>query len=181
MASSEVRPIGGHKWYRNPWVLAAGGGGVLALGTLAFRKRGGAAAPDAAVGSSTGQYIPAYNDGGAGTYNQIQSEVEALQTQLGGFGSTADIEALRQQINALKPMAPKPLPKTSPHIEKIPGKAGFKWRVWDLARYLVPSAKKNDPTAVNQEVALLEKYNPSWKGNEIVAGRKYTDPRATWP
>jgi len=183
LASSEVRPVGGKKWYRNPWILAGGGGGVLALGALAMRKRGGT--PDAAVGSSTGQYLqPAnFDDGGAGAYNNIQNEFEALQAQLSGFGTTADIEALRQQINGLgKPMAPKPLPKTSPKVEVIPGKAGLHWRVWDLARYLVPSAKKNDPTAVNQEVALLEKYNPAWKGHDIIiGGRRYTNPRSTWP
>jgi hypothetical protein len=86
---------------------------------------------------------------------------------LGAFGTTADIEALRKQFEALSPLSPAPLPSTH---EKIPGKFNQKWNLRALAKYLTPAAKRNDPNAVEAELRSLIAVNPTWRGQSTVLG-----------
>lgn len=164
MASSDVRPIGGKKWFKNPWLLAAGGGAVLAVGTLIARKKASGNADSA----NSGVLQPAnLNDSATGAYQNLQGEIESLQQLIAG-------------IPANSPAVPSLLGDAQIHLGNgtshpagmgiIPGKLDQPFSLRALAKRLLPANKQNNPTAVEEELRRLIAVNPSWKGRTTVLG-----------
>lgn len=173
-----VRTPGKKPLWRNPWVLAGGGGALL--GGIALLKKRGGGAPDAQVSPGAGQFIPSnFDDGGTGAYNNLQNEIEAFQQQLNGFASTTDLNELKTKLDQLQPLSPgSPLPKTVPSV--IPGKLNQKWNLRELAKYLTPASKRNNPNAVELELRALVAANPSWRGKTyVLGGHKFNNPVVT--
>lgn len=163
VSDTGVRPIGGKKWFKNPWVLAGGGGATLALGTLAMRRRGSA---DTA---NSGVLQPA-NLGDAGTsgYNNLQGEIEAIQGQYSQFGSQADIDALQKQLADvqahLSPGNQSDPPKYGLHAIGTKGKT-YTWA--------------SQASRFHTTIAWLQALNPSVNRKGIPGGTRLLTPVGT--
>lgn len=180
MASNEIRPIGGKPLWKRPWVLAAGAGGVLALGMLVFRRSDKGPGSDVSPTLGDGTTIPQFSDAGVGAYQNLQNEFEALQHSLGGYVPTQDLQEVIGRLNDLEhqmgPGSPTTtLPRTVDAL--IPGKLDQQINIRWLATQLLPANKRNSQSAQETMVRLLVRLNPSWRGKQyVLGGHKYKKP-----
>lgn len=152
------------------WVV---GGTAVATGVFVFirnRRKSGTGATDATATptGADGSTSPAYG-----------SPISLIPVDQSGPGITSDqYNSLVTAITALqgtlsKPVTPPATGTAGGSVEAvIPGAFNFKWTQRDLARALLPEAQRSDKNAVERELGLLHKYNPTW----ITSGPNPTRP-----
>lgn len=177
--SGEARPSGGlslrRKYQGVPlWLWVVGGTAVL-TGVVVFirnRHKGGADQVDdsQSTDTATGSQSPPYGN-----------PISLVPVDQNGPGISADqVNSLATAINNLNGTLSKPPAGTpgggsgnSTSVDAIiPGPLNFKWTQRDLARALLPESQRSDANAVERELGLLHKYNPTW----ITSGPHATRP-----
>lgn len=154
------------------WVV---GGTAIVTGVIVFvrnRRKGAADSGDTAGGTDTA--------GGGSTSPAYGNPISLVPVDTNGPDVSSDqVTSLLTAINNLNGTLSKPVTQpggptgnTTSVDAVIPGKLNFKWTQRDLARALLPKDQQSDANAVERELGLLHKYNPTW----ITSGPNATRP-----